>query len=667
MYDSGNKKAAFDYVRAAYAKGQLSGMDQLNYFGFCDNIYRKDYKNYYQCIAGADSMIRICESNKGLKKIQFQYIIAYNNKADALMSLGDYLGAYDCYYQAKKLAQECSDPCGLSKYSYSLSMVLFKQQKYKESAHYFNETFEEVSKCQEDFGVFYKKQELLDNLGLCYYHNNQFDTAVYYYDWALKYIDSNASKFPKKNRIAFVTAKAVIYGNLADIYNAHGQKDTAIALLRKSISVNLQKECSNTDAEIDQIKLANLYFETGRSAALQELLNDIRAELDSLPQQSVSLNWNKLMWERLAAENKLSEAFPYILKYVQINDSITKQNDLLVASDIEGRIKSQERIYQLGLLNKKAYNQRVYLIVVSMAAILSVILIIIILQNATRTRRNLVLLTSLNDKINHQKAALEKALSEVEQRERDKTRILRSVAHDVMNPISAIMALTDILQSDSGMGEEENKEILSLIKQSCENSIALSRDILEAAIILDPNTLKKDWTNINELVHSSVELLHYKASAKHQKIVTNFGKSNINAFVNKEKIWRVLNNLIGNAIKFSFEHTTIEVSVKQLDPSGKEVVADRGSVFDGADKVLITVKDSGVGIPDKHKPLVFDMFTEAKTQGTAGEHAHGLGLSISQQIAKAHGGHISFESKEGVGTTFYFEFPLNDAMPTVGA
>ena len=236
-----------------------------------------------------------------------------------------------------------------------------------------------------------------------------------------------------------------------------------------------------------------------------------------------------------------------------------------------------------------------------------------------------------------------------------------------MNPISAIMALTDILQSDSGMGEEENKEILSLIKQSCEHSIALSRDILEAAIILDPNTLKKDWTNINELVHSSVELLHYKASAKHQKIVTNFGKSNINAFVNKEKIWRVLNNLIGNAIKFSFEHTTIEVSVKQLDPSGKEVVADRGSVFDGADKVLITVKDSGVGIPDKHKPLVFDMFTEAKTQGTAGEHAHGLGLSISQQIAKAHGGHISFESKEGVGTTFYFEFPLNDAMPTVGA
>ncbi|HEX8278517.1 MAG TPA: ATP-binding protein, partial [Segetibacter sp.] len=71
------------------------------------------------------------------------------------------------------------------------------------------------------------------------------------------------------------------------------------------------------------------------------------------------------------------------------------------------------------------------------------------------------------------------------------------------------------------------------------------------------------------------------------------------------------------------------------------------------------IEDSGIGIPDSLKSKVFDMFTEAKRPGTAGEKPYGLGLSICRQIVEAHGGSICFESEEGKGTTFFVRLNYN--------
>ena len=97
-----------------------------------------------------------------------------------------------------------------------------------------------------------------------------------------------------------------------------------------------------------------------------------------------------------------------------------------------------------------------------------------------------------------------------------------------------------------------------------------------------------------------------------------------------------------NAIKFSFENGKIIVS---LAKSGENII--------------ISVKDSGIGIPEKNKHNIFDMFTESKMYGTSGEKPHGIGLSISLQVARLHGGDIWFESEEGKGATFHFSFPVN--------
>src|SRR6185503_7822197 len=110
--------------------------------------------------------------------------------------------------------------------------------------------------------------------------------------------------------------------------------------------------------------------------------------------------------------------------------------------------------------------------------------------------------------------------------------------------------------------------------------------------------------------------------------------------INREKIWRVISNLISNAIKFSPVDSVIKV--KAIQKQGN---------------VVIAVKDHGIGIPDNMKDKVFNMFTNAKRPGTIGEKSFGLGLSISKQIIEKHSGKIWFDSVQDKGTTFYISLP----------
>ena len=640
VYDKGNSKEALYILHSGHTSTRnLSVVDDLNYYAYCGDIYRKDLNDFDKNIAYADSMIRTLENSQYGKRLQSKYVQAYNMKADALFAKGFYNESYDYYYRAKTLANENGDSCAMSKYSYSLGMALYRQQNYLNSANYFIESYNEATHCSDNFGYFYHRQEVLDNIGLCYFKSQRYDRALSYYQRAIRYIDSNYGRFDKPASV-YLSARAVVTGNMADVFAAQKSYDTALVLLKKSIEVNLQQGYANEDALLTQVKLASIYFKNGRINDMKDVLQLIRAELDTIPNKNIALSWNKLMWLYNEHEKDSAKAYKYFLTYTALNDSSIAMNKNLMASDIDGRIKNLERDYKIDLLNKNSQQERIYIWVLTLVAVMAMIIVILVLRNAIRSRENVVLLKRLNNQVNEQKEKLEKAVAQLNQKERDKTRILRSVAHDVMNPIASIIALADILEQDSASYTEENREILSLIKEACKNSLNLSKNILEAAMDIDEGNMGKEWVDMKKLVSNCAELLNFRAHAKNQQIKTSMGPDEILAFVNKEKIWRVINNLIANAIKFSYENSEILVS---LELKG--------------DRVHIAVKDSGVGIPEKNQPFIFDMFTQAKNPGTLGEVPYGLGLSISLQIARAHQGDIWFETAEGKGTTFHFEFP----------
>jgi signal transduction histidine kinase len=152
------------------------------------------------------------------------------------------------------------------------------------------------------------------------------------------------------------------------------------------------------------------------------------------------------------------------------------------------------------------------------------------------------------------------------------------------------------------------------------------------------NEIRKGKTDVNELLRDAVAALGCKANEKQQKIIIDYLQPASNILGNKEKMQRVIINLVTNAIKFSETGSEIYVAATRLDGS-----------------IRIKVADQGIGIPDNLKGQVFDMFTEAKRIGTAGEKPYGLGLSICRQIVEAHDGKIWFTTTKGKGTSFYVE------------
>ncbi|MBL7717195.1 MAG: hypothetical protein JNL72_00055, partial [Flavipsychrobacter sp.] len=165
---------------------------------------------------------------------------------------------------------------------------------------------------------------------------------------------------------------------------------------------------------------------------------------------------------------------------------------------------------------------------------------------------------------------------------------------------------------------------------------------IEASSSKQATTLEKEYTDLNDLLKTCMNLLRFRAAQKNQQLtlIQNSNK-HIDIYVNKEKIIRVISNIINNAIKFTPAGGLISIQAKAQER-----------------QALILVKDQGIGIPDEYKDKIFDMFTEAKRTGTDGEKPFGLGLSISRQIVEAHNGKIWFDSTPEKGTTFYISIPL---------
>jgi PAS domain S-box-containing protein len=238
--------------------------------------------------------------------------------------------------------------------------------------------------------------------------------------------------------------------------------------------------------------------------------------------------------------------------------------------------------------------------------------------------------------IGEQNARMIKTLHALEQSHADNTRMMKVVAHDLRNPIGAIKMTASALMARPDRLDRERK-MLEIIYRSASNSLELVNDLLQMQG--RPEDLQKEPVELGAMLFHCIDLLRHQAEAKQQKISLQVFPVIILA--SREKLWRVISNLIANAIKFSTQGTTINVNLK-TEPT----------------EVIIAVEDQGIGIPESMKDSIFEIFPGSQRLGTSGEPSFGLGLVICRQIVEAHRGKIWFDSKQGKGTTFYVQLPL---------
>jgi signal transduction histidine kinase len=236
---------------------------------------------------------------------------------------------------------------------------------------------------------------------------------------------------------------------------------------------------------------------------------------------------------------------------------------------------------------------------------------------------------------------LEKQNAELEGLHREKTRLLGMAAHDLRGPLGVILVYVDILIEDSRLSPEQKSQLLAAIRNSTEFMTRLIDDVLQlsssdyGALALDLKLA--DWPS---LVSQNVMLNQVLARKKNIRIDFQ-AESGLPAVpVDAVKIQQVLNNLIGNAIKFSGAGTTVRVSLR-ANHSG----------------IVLSVKDEGPGIRAEEIGGLFQPFKKTSVRSTGGEPGSGLGLAIVKRIVEAHSGRVWVESEPGAGSTFFCSFP----------
>lgn len=261
-------------------------------------------------------------------------------------------------------------------------------------------------------------------------------------------------------------------------------------------------------------------------------------------------------------------------------------------------------------------------------------------------QRNLM---ELNTQFSNMSRELQKKTAELEKLNEVKNQFIGTAAHDLRNPIGAIRNLSEFLLEDpDGTLDSRHREVLTMISTSSRFILSLVDDLLNIAKIESGKlTLSIQYRDLSSFIRDTFRINRLFAEKKNVSLRLNQYEELPPIPFDEVKLEQVMNNLLSNAIKYS--------------PRGGEVAV---SVFRSGERVTVTVRDQGPGIPEEERIHLFKPFSTTSAEVPEGETSTGLGLAIARNIVVGHLGEIGIGNSEGGGAEFYFSLPLES---TVGA
>ena len=193
--------------------------------------------------------------------------------------------------------------------------------------------------------------------------------------------------------------------------------------------------------------------------------------------------------------------------------------------------------------------------------------------------------------------------------------------------------------NSGSLSAKEFQKVTEDLEARLTNTTEFIDNLLQwAKLQMSGETFEPDRLNLSKLADESVKLLEPECAHKNI-ILKNRFQGTFEAYADVNMVRSVLRNLLINAIKFTKPNGTVSLSAYRVEH-----------------KIIISIADSGIGIPEKNRKTLFTL-TSVATQGTNEEKGTGLGLLLSKEFVEKNGGSIWFETKEGEGTTFYFSLP----------
>ncbi|MCP3962854.1 MAG: hypothetical protein GY719_33870 [bacterium] len=252
-----------------------------------------------------------------------------------------------------------------------------------------------------------------------------------------------------------------------------------------------------------------------------------------------------------------------------------------------------------------------------------------------------------------EKERVESANLELAKLNRIKSEFLAIAAHDLKNPLTVIYGHAGKISK--GVREEGRvRRMGRSIFASIDQMLNIIDDLLDStAIETGKLRLRRTLTDLATLAAEAVESNHVRAAERDIRLVFTVDlDEDYDALVDADRIGRVFDNLISNAVKFSQDHSSVDVTLERIDSDSSTV--SRSTVL------RFSVRDQGPGLSTEDQAKLFRRFERLSAAPVAGDSSSGLGLSIVKQFTEMHGGYVQVVSRLGRGSTFLVDLPAED-------
>lgn len=234
-----------------------------------------------------------------------------------------------------------------------------------------------------------------------------------------------------------------------------------------------------------------------------------------------------------------------------------------------------------------------------------------------------------------------KNITEQHRLDKQQKEFVANVSHELKTPITTIKSYTETLLEGALDEKDLAIDFLKTINSESDRMSRLVSDLLKLSRMDHEKAIwTKEKISINEIVKDSCSKLSLQAKSKKIKLSCSYDNRNSNVLFDRDGLEQILLNIIGNAIKYTPEHGEVSVSISAE-----------------TSKVVLAIKDTGIGIPKEDLNHVFERFYRVDKARTRQMGGTGLGLSIAEQIARAHESTIELSSELHVGTTVTISIP----------
>jgi signal transduction histidine kinase/CheY-like chemotaxis protein len=231
---------------------------------------------------------------------------------------------------------------------------------------------------------------------------------------------------------------------------------------------------------------------------------------------------------------------------------------------------------------------------------------------------------------------LEESKRKIEKSDNLKSSFLANISHEIRTPLNSIVGFARLLLK---VGRADRRKYVSIIEKNSDMLLHLIDDIIDLSKMESKEVrLRTDRCSLLSIVED-IKMSHIDKTKEGVSLELDNDLSNVVIYTDESRLKQVLNNLVGNAIKFTDNgYIRIGYCVKERD-------------------ILFRIEDTGIGIPKEESDYIFERFTQLDEKDSRKYGGTGLGLPISKKIVELLGGKIWFESKVGKGTTFFFTIP----------